>query len=214
MNQSRIKKLMGIGLVTLTFSAHNIDSETLTLTTYYPAPYGVYAQMRTTGDTFLAYDPAGTGKVGIGTTTPTNRLTVAGSADFSGALIAGGVVQVGRFSPPLPTTGVQEGSMAFDSTNYAFKGYANGVWTDLGGVGAITANGIFTGNVSNAGYTTLGTVTDGTRCFVALSRFVDYTRSATTAAECRIVGNSIMGKYIGDAGAGPDGYISCSYLCW
>ena len=40
-----------------------LGSETLTITSYYPAPYGGYARILTTGDTLLARD---TGKVGIG----------------------------------------------------------------------------------------------------------------------------------------------------
>ena len=42
-------------------------SETLTMTTYYPAPYGGYASLLTTGQTLLARDG---GSVGIGTPTP------------------------------------------------------------------------------------------------------------------------------------------------
>ena len=47
----------------------DVASESVTLTTYYPAPSGVYTQMITTGNTYLARDAAaagGTSAVGIG----------------------------------------------------------------------------------------------------------------------------------------------------
>ncbi len=42
-------------------------TESLTLTTYYPAPYGAYRELRATESAFLAYSG---GQVGIGTTNP------------------------------------------------------------------------------------------------------------------------------------------------
>jgi hypothetical protein len=64
-----------LALALLSVLAQELSSETVTLTTYYPAPSGVYTQMITTGNTFLARD--GAAKVGIGTTGLTaNRLTV------------------------------------------------------------------------------------------------------------------------------------------
>ncbi|MDP2937779.1 MAG: tail fiber domain-containing protein, partial [Candidatus Omnitrophota bacterium] len=41
--------------------------ETLTITTYYPSPYGSYNQLTTTGNTYLA---TSSGSVGIGTASP------------------------------------------------------------------------------------------------------------------------------------------------
>ncbi len=51
-----------------------IDSETLTITTYYPAPYGGYVRMLTTDATILARDG---GNVGIGTGAPSEKLHLA-----------------------------------------------------------------------------------------------------------------------------------------
>ncbi len=45
------------------------------LTTYYPAPYGEYQELKTTGDAYFATT---SGNVGIGTTTPINTLEVVG----------------------------------------------------------------------------------------------------------------------------------------
>ncbi len=52
-----------------------IGSESLTLTTYYPAPYGGYVSLLTTGQTLLARDG---GNVGIGTPVPQQKLHVTG----------------------------------------------------------------------------------------------------------------------------------------
>jgi len=49
--------------------------ETITITTYYPAPYGSYAELSTTGNTYLATEG---GRVGIGTMTPDAKLEVNG----------------------------------------------------------------------------------------------------------------------------------------
>lgn len=58
-------------------AAGDLASENVTLTTYYPAPSGVYAQMITTGNTYLARDTALNGqKVGVGTSAPGALMTI------------------------------------------------------------------------------------------------------------------------------------------
>lgn len=75
-------------------SAVELGSESVTLTTYYPAPSGVYTQMITTSNTYLARDTGGVsigttnagsaklavmgGKVGLGTTNPAQKLQISG----------------------------------------------------------------------------------------------------------------------------------------
>ncbi|MFI5348087.1 MAG: hypothetical protein ACHQ2Z_00965 [Elusimicrobiota bacterium] len=70
--QSALRLLMVAGMMFSTVS--EVASENVTLTTYYPAPSGVYTQMITTGNTFLARD---NGKVGVGTPSPGQELDVA-----------------------------------------------------------------------------------------------------------------------------------------
>lgn len=62
-------------------------AEELTITSYYPAPYGVYKELTTTADTYLAVD---SGYVGIGTRTPSSKLDVNGNLHVSGNLNIGG----------------------------------------------------------------------------------------------------------------------------
>lgn len=86
--------------------APEIGSENVTLSTYYPAPSGVYAQMLTTGNAYLARDG---GSVGIGTTGAANKLDVKGGvavgnyagidAGPSNGLIVSGSVGIGTKSP-------------------------------------------------------------------------------------------------------------------
>lgn len=58
-------------------SATELSSESVTLTTYYPAPSGVYTQMITTGNTWIARDGGVVG-IGTGTNTPSAKLEVDG----------------------------------------------------------------------------------------------------------------------------------------
>ncbi len=47
--------------------------ETLTITTYYPSPYGSYNEFKVASNTYLAYS---SGSVGIGTTNPSEKLEI------------------------------------------------------------------------------------------------------------------------------------------
>jgi len=66
----------------------------LTMTTYYPTPYGSYRELRTLNNTFLAVNA---GNVGIGLTTPTAKLHVQGNVNILGRIrIQGGSPAAGR----------------------------------------------------------------------------------------------------------------------
>ncbi|MDD5630060.1 MAG: hypothetical protein PHU21_13410 [Elusimicrobia bacterium] len=80
-------------LVTVT---PELGSENVTLSTYYPAPSGVYNKMITTGNTYLA---TSNGSVGIGTTAPAANLDVGTTA----SCCATGVNAGGN-----PTLGISE----------------------------------------------------------------------------------------------------------
>lgn len=74
--------------VMLLCAVGDLNSESVTLSTYYPAPSGVYTNMITTGNTFLARDGGAGTKVGIGVTNPGGKLAVSGSMSVGTAYAA------------------------------------------------------------------------------------------------------------------------------
>jgi len=77
--------------------AYDVMSEKMTMTTYYPAPVGVYKNMTTTAKTTLARDSgdvhlalSGGGRVGIGTTNPGEKVSVIGNIGVTGSLLSQG----------------------------------------------------------------------------------------------------------------------------
>ncbi len=70
--------------------------EKLTITTYFPAPYGSYKELTTTGHTYLA---TSSGNVGIGTAVPQDLLQV-GTSPSPGLLVqSSGNVGIGITNP-------------------------------------------------------------------------------------------------------------------
>jgi hypothetical protein len=121
-----------------------LGSETLTLTTYYPAPFGGYVSLLTTGRTLLARDPGATSMVGIGTSTPLSKLHVQGAGGGTIDMRVNGRIQTGD------------------------AGNAGGVWLSQNGnmlVGqngnsaAIQTGGVWRFNISQGGVTTTGGAT-------------------------------------------------------
>lgn len=120
--------------VMLLAAVGELNSESVTLSTYYPAPSGVYTNMITTGNTFLARDPlAGPAesRVGIGTTAPGAKLAVSGNMTVGSAydtfvapasgLIVSGWMGVGMSTP---TAGLDvRGNMNIASSAGGAKGY-------------------------------------------------------------------------------------------
>ncbi|HNW43405.1 MAG TPA: hypothetical protein PKI19_02805 [Elusimicrobiales bacterium] len=68
-----------LALAVLYFAPRPAGAETLTLTTYYPAPYGGYVSLLTTGPTFLARDA--------------DYVTVGKTGDFSDKLLVNGNIK-------------------------------------------------------------------------------------------------------------------------
>jgi hypothetical protein len=75
-----------LAAVLLIASASQLNSESVTISTYYPAPSGVYTNMITTGNTYLSRDG---GRVGLGTNAPAEKLHVIGNEYLSGKLGVG-----------------------------------------------------------------------------------------------------------------------------
>ncbi len=127
--------------------AMRLSSETLTVTTTYPAPVGVYNQIVTTGnsgsvpaDTTLARNagnvilaPASNpgGRVGVGVGAPLAKLDV------------GGTLRIGAFTGD-PEGG--EGTVYYNSASKSLRVFTT-AWGDLNGA----PQGVFCGYVSTPG---------------------------------------------------------------
>lgn len=89
MGRRQLVALLTLGLLALT--PGDLVTEQLTLTTYYPSPYGVYEELRSTQNTYLSY--AG-GNTCIGSTSCSAKLTVTGGAVVTGDQTINGVLDV------------------------------------------------------------------------------------------------------------------------
>jgi len=124
---SRKHCLFALAFAFLCFHPQSLGSETLTLTTYYPAPYGGYVALLTTGNdgtaagvnTLLARDA---GRVGIGTTNPTQLLDIAGNAKVETVILT-----PSASSPKSPVNGM----VYMDSAEGDIYRYWNGDWGKL-----------------------------------------------------------------------------------
>jgi hypothetical protein len=139
--------------VMLLAAVGDLNSESVTLSTYYPAPSGVYTNMITTGNTFLARDGGAVTKVGIGTVAPGAKLSVSGSmavgAGYAAvvppadALIVSGRLGVGI---PAPTQSFDVGGNVNIAAGVGGNGY---IHLNAAGCGAPTA--VTSGAICGAG---------------------------------------------------------------
>ena len=93
-----LKYWLVVGL--LLASAVYAIAEDITLTTYYPSPRGVYQELSTTSNTYLA--TLG-GNVGIGTTAPASMLDVAGNGHFNTLSVDGNINAASLTTPSSAT---------------------------------------------------------------------------------------------------------------
>lgn len=150
-----------------------LDSESVTLSTYYPAPSGVYTNMITTGNTYLARD-GGTGtRVGIGTTAPVQKLHVVGAIQVEHVTFPGvggnsgvannyyGIYQeAGAWSGTFPDLRVQYHTGISYDAYYGYGGHR--FYTGYDGSGSPSGSG----PVAAGGPT--AQINDGVRAYVPI----------------------------------------------
>lgn len=69
-----VRRILLATALAVSTSPYTVRAEDVTLTTYYPAPFGAYDELTSTGDTGLATDADA--RVGIGTGTPNSKLAI------------------------------------------------------------------------------------------------------------------------------------------
>ncbi|MFH1618596.1 MAG: hypothetical protein ABIG11_01685 [bacterium] len=94
---TRNRMMMLLSAVLLSFMATESGSETMQMSTFYPAPYGAYTKLLATGSTILARD---TGSVAIGTTDLSAKLVIGPGLNESAT--KGGTIKFlpGNETPP------------------------------------------------------------------------------------------------------------------
>lgn len=78
---------LNITLIILVLFSLSLAEESITITTYYPSPYGSYNELTTASNTYLATT---SGNVGIGTTSAIYKLDVNGDINYTGGLYRNG----------------------------------------------------------------------------------------------------------------------------
>jgi len=144
----------GLACALVGLTATDLASESVTLTTYYPAPQGVYSNMITTGDTRLGRNggvveigttaTVGTrltvmnGYVGIGTLAPANELVVSGNSRLGSSTAGAVMVKTGSATEGRIRPAMAGGSLLIsDDSELATRGITI---TSQGKVGVLTAS--------------------------------------------------------------------------
>ncbi len=113
------------------------QNEQLTITTYYPSPYGSYSELTTSGNTHLA---TASGNVGIGTTSPVAKLQVMGNngglpllaSNQSSIIIQNAYTTAGNTGPALQFKSDTRGNNTFAAIAGNMLGAnASGAYGDL-----------------------------------------------------------------------------------
>lgn len=132
----KLMKIFFVMFIYLAFIVKFIESETLQITTYYPAPYGAYVSIQTTQNSWLATQSGG---VSIGTTNnPSELLHVRGNATFP----LGRIISEGTW-PGVWMWSTQTGNRSFVGTASANNDI--GFWTTGAGWGFVMQQNGFVG---------------------------------------------------------------------
>jgi len=103
----------------LSFSLFSQTNETLTITTYYPAPYGSYNELQTN-------------KLAVGDTNGDGQLSAADQPPANGQLYTARSV-IYKPQSSLPAVNTRKGELIYDSITNNFKYYNGSKWKGLGG---------------------------------------------------------------------------------
>lgn len=165
-------------LALVAFHPGELSTEQLTLNTYYPSPYGVYEEMRSRNNTYLAY---AAGNVGIGKTSAGARLDVNGTTILGGNTTVNGNETINGNETVTGTLGVGGSytdqyatGLSVRSRNVHVQGNENGGWLRLGDAWGM--NGVY----SQSGDLVLGSASGRVRIGPNDSQYI--------SQACRVVG--------------------------
>ena len=168
-------------------------TETIEISTYYPAPYGSYAELTTTSNTSLATD---TGSVGIGTTNPQAKLEV------------GGGIKVGFDNGTCDAN--KEGTMRWNTTIHAMQ-HCNGTsWDSPSNLFWFGDAGIYLINGANSSATC--TIACGGTCVVPSLIVTASSRVNAGVVQTRVTGsfNGVTSSDSCDSGWVSANMVSCN----
>ena len=115
------KKILGLGLVFLLFCIYAFAEESITITTYYPSPYGVYNELQTN-------------KFAVGDTSGDGQLSAADQPPANGQLYTARSV-IYKPQSSLPAFDAREGELVYNNTDDSLYLYNGSSWVKQGGGG-------------------------------------------------------------------------------
>src|SRR3989338_8318443 len=145
-----MKKFTVITLLFLAGNAPCLAADDVTISSYYPTPYGNYSTLTSTGQTVLATDSASTtANVGIGTATPLVKLDIMGLGPRGTLKSRGAGYSIGK-NYLIPSGFTANDDRSGLSNDLYWKGDGSGNWRINGNGTTINGASAYLTSIVNA----------------------------------------------------------------